>query len=76
MSDANESSSHRTPTSQLTRAWAHLKSELEDGLVHGFFECEITCEITTGSKRELVIRAGKSHKFTIPAEEINALTRR
>jgi hypothetical protein len=40
------------------------------GLRHGFFECSVACEIVSGSKRQLVIRAGKSHKFTIPEEEL------
>jgi hypothetical protein len=30
----------------------------------------ITCEIGNGGKCHLVIRAGKSHKFTIPEEEL------
>lgn len=41
-----------------------------DGLKHGFFDYSITCEISNGGKRHLVIRAGKSHKFTIPEEEL------
>ena len=41
-----------------------------DGLWHGFFDCSIACEIGNGGKRQLVIRAGKSHKFTIPEEEV------
>lgn len=30
----------------------------------------IACQIVSGGKRELVIRAGKSHKFTIPEDEV------
>jgi hypothetical protein len=41
-----------------------------DGLRHGFFNCSIACEICSGGKRHLVIRAGKSHKFTIPEDEV------
>jgi hypothetical protein len=41
-----------------------------DGLKHGFFDYSIACEVGNGGKRHLVIRAGKSHKFTIPAEEV------
>jgi hypothetical protein len=41
-----------------------------DGLRHGFFDYSITCEIGKDRRRELVIRAGKSHKFTIPEDEL------
>ncbi|HXZ15250.1 MAG TPA: hypothetical protein VEH77_04640 [Roseiarcus sp.] len=37
---------------------------------HGFFEYAIACEIGNGGKRQLVIRAGKSHKFIIPENEL------
>jgi hypothetical protein len=47
-----------------------LEALVVDGLKHGFFECSIACEIGNGGKRQLVIRAGKSHKFTIPEEEL------
>ena len=36
----------------------------------GFFDYSIACEIGNGGKRHLVIRAGKSHKFTISKEEV------
>ena len=35
-----------------------------------FFDYSIACEIGNGGKRQLVIRAGKSHKFTIPEDEV------
>ena len=40
------------------------------GLKHGFFDYSIACEIVNGGKRQLVIRAGKTHKFTIPEDEV------
>ena len=36
----------------------------------GFFDYSIACEIANGGKRQLVVRAGKSHKFTIPENEV------
>jgi hypothetical protein len=60
-------SSHR---GQAAEALAHLERVVVDGLRHGFFDYSISCEIVSGSKRQLVIRAGKSHKFTIPEEEL------
>ena len=55
---------------QIAEALAHLEKVVVEGLRHGFFECTIACEIGNGGKRQLVIRAGKSHKFTIPEEEL------
>jgi hypothetical protein len=55
---------------QLREALDRLEALIYDGLKHGFFDYSIACEIASGGKRQLVIRAGKSHKFTIPAEEL------
>lgn len=41
-----------------------------DGLRHGFFEYSLACEIGKDGRRQLVIRAGKSHKFTIRKDEL------
>lgn len=59
-----------TNSSQFAQALAHLERVVVDGLRHGFFECVIACEIGNGGKRQLVIRAGKSHKFTVPEDEL------
>lgn len=55
---------------QFAEALRHVERVLTEGLHHGFFECSITCEIANGGRRQLVIRAGKSHKFTIPESEL------
>ena len=55
---------------QVREALDRLEGLVVDGLKHGFFDYSIACEIGNGGKRHLVIRAGKSHKFTIPAEEV------
>ena len=47
-----------------------LTREVRDGLRHGHFELTIVGEIVKGRKRGLTIKAGKSHRFTIPEEEI------
>ena len=54
---------------QFDEARARLEKVVAEGLRHGFFDCSITCEIGNGGKRQLVIHAGKSHKFTIPEDE-------
>jgi hypothetical protein len=55
---------------QIAEAFALLEKIVLDGLRHGFFDCSIECEIVDGRKRILVIRAGKSHKFYIPEDEL------
>ena len=70
MPDTTISSGARAHRGQFAEALAHLERVVVEGLRHGFFGCSIACEIGTGGKRQLVIRAGKSHKFTIPEEEL------
>jgi hypothetical protein len=67
-----------TGTQSQIRSWGpqvlvaieRLEGILLEGLRHGFFDCSIACEISNGGKRELIIRAGKSYKFTIPENEL------
>jgi hypothetical protein len=70
MRDTPISSFTRAPHGQFADVLAHLERILTEGLRHGFFECSINCEVVNGGKRQLLIRAGKSHKFTIPEEEL------
>ncbi len=60
----------RTKSGQLRQALDRLEGLVVDGLKHGFFDYSIACEVANGGKRQLVIRAGKSHKFTIPEHEV------
>jgi hypothetical protein len=55
---------------QFREALDCIEGLFVDGLRHGFFDYSITCEIGKDRRRELVIRAGKSHKFTIPEDEL------
>jgi hypothetical protein len=55
---------------QLRDALDELESQVMEGLKHGFFDYSVTCQIVSGGKRQLVLRAGKSHQFTIPQEEV------
>jgi hypothetical protein len=59
-------SSQRIARGRVREALDRLEGLVVDGLKHGFFEYSITCEVGN----HLVIRAGKSHKFIIPAEEV------
>jgi hypothetical protein len=60
----------RARSGQVREAFDRLEGLVIDGLKHGFFDYSITCEIANGGKRKLVIRAGKSHQFTIPEDEL------
>jgi hypothetical protein len=60
----------RTYGRQVREALRHLEDLVLDGLRHGFFNYSIACEIGNGGKRQLVIRAGKSHKFVIPEDDL------
>ena len=55
---------------QLREALERIGQVVLDGLRHGHFRCSITSGIGKGNRRDLVIEAGKSHKFTIPEEDL------
>jgi hypothetical protein len=55
---------------QLREALEQIGQIVVDGLCHGHFRCAISSVIGKDSRRELVIEAGKSHKYTIPKEEL------
>ncbi len=56
--------------SQMREALDRLRGLVVDGLKHGFFDYSISCEVGNKGRRQLVIRAGKSHKFTIPEDDL------
>jgi hypothetical protein len=60
----------RATSGQVREALDRLERLVVDGLRHGFFDYSIACEVGNGGKRRPVIRAGKSHKFTIPEDEV------
>ena len=55
---------------QLREALDRLDRILLDGLCHGHFRCTIASVIGKNNRRDLVIEAGKSYKFTIPEEDL------
>ncbi len=70
----NEHGNHQNPGNgyggQMREALDRLRGLVVDGLQHGFFDYSISCEMGNKGKRQLVIRAGKSHKFTIPEDDL------
>ena len=55
---------------QFREALDRLVQIVRDGLRHGHFRCSITSSVGKDKRRELVIEAGRSHKFNIPEEEL------
>ena len=47
-----------------------VESLLVEGIKHGHFDYSLTCELGTNGRRLLIVKAGKSHKFTIEAIDI------
>jgi hypothetical protein len=62
--------SQRAKGGQVREALDQLEGLIVDGLKHGFFELSMACEVIKERKRQLLIKSGKSHKFTIPEEEL------
>ena len=63
----------RMPTAEantLTKAIAKIEAEVREGVNHGHFDLAISCKICNSGKRELVVKAGKNHKYLIPEDEL------
>ena len=63
---------HEVQTSgpQVRDALDRLVHVVLDGLRHRHFRCVVSSAIGKRNRREFVIEAGKSHKFTIPEDEL------
>lgn len=55
---------------QLREALDEIGKIVLDGLSHGHFRATVSSAVGKGNRRELVIEAGKSHKFTIPEDDL------
>jgi len=67
---SSHTSARATCGPQLCEALDQIGQIVLDGLSHGHFSVTVSSVIGKGNRRELVIEAGKSHKFTIPEEEL------
>jgi hypothetical protein len=47
-----------------------IEGLLVEGIKHGHFDYSITCETGTGGRRLLIVKAGKSHKFSIMEPDV------
>ena len=55
---------------QLRSALDLVQTLIIEGVAHGHFDYTITCETGTAGRRLLIVKAGKSHKFSIPEPEV------
>jgi hypothetical protein len=55
---------------EFNKIMDELRLILRDGIEHGFFHAEISVSIPRADRREVVISAGKSHKYTIRTDEL------
>jgi hypothetical protein len=61
-------------TTALERGLHRIIAEIQDGLRHGYFEFNLTCEVVSQSRRRLTLRAGKNYQFLIPEDDCLTLT--
>jgi hypothetical protein len=47
-----------------------IETLLVEGIKHGHFDYTVTCETGTNGRRLLIVRAGKSHRFSIMASDV------
>jgi hypothetical protein len=47
-----------------------IESLVVEGVMHGHFDYSLTCELGTNGRRLLIVKAGKSHKFTIEGIDV------
>jgi hypothetical protein len=62
---SSKSAPARAYHGELADALAHIEKIVIEGLKHGHFDYSISCETGTGGRRLLIVKAGKSHKFSI-----------
>lgn len=47
-----------------------IQSLVIEGIKHGHFEYSVSCEAGTHGRRVLIVKAGKSHRFSIMEEDV------
>lgn len=58
-----------TGNREFDRLMRDLRAILSDGVDHGFFACEISISTPKSGRREILISAGKSHKYFITSDD-------
>lgn len=67
--DPKSNNSSKSMLWSRDRALHRIVAELHAGLRHGYFEYSVTCEVIGHGRRRLVLHAGKTYQFVIPADE-------
>jgi hypothetical protein len=62
-------SSH-TYSDQVQSALDLIESLVVEGIKHGHFDYAVSCEMGTNGRRLLIVKAGKSHKFSITEADV------
>jgi hypothetical protein len=57
-------------TREFDKLMDELRLILLDGIKHGFFNGSISVQAPRSDRREVLISAGKSHKFTIRIDDL------
>jgi hypothetical protein len=60
----------RTYPDPVRSALNLIEHLLIEGIKHGHFEYAVTCEMGTNGRRLLIVKAGKSHKFSITEPDV------
>ena len=60
----------RTYSQPVQSALDLIEGLLVEGIQHGHFSYEMTCETGTNGRRLLIVKAGKSHKFSITEPDV------
>lgn len=61
---------HAYQSTEMQRLFDTVQRLLREGMRHGHFQYEITGIVGKTMRREVVIKAGVSHKFTIPLDDL------
>jgi hypothetical protein len=57
--------------SMLATALGKINEAVHEGVRHGHFDLHISGRICTKGTRELLIKAGKNHRYLIVEDELN-----
>lgn len=55
---------------ELDNFMSEVRTLVETGLIHGWYEVLISMSVGKNNRREIFVKAGKSHKYTIRMDEL------
>ena len=60
----------RNYSAPMRLALDFIENLVVEGIKHGHFDYSITCETGNGGRRLLIVKAAKSHKFSIMKPDV------